>query len=185
MATIFQLFRKRRSKQKLKKPKLHAPQFLGSCLRVFTRSPKKPNSAVRKVALVRFLRLKTKVFVYIPGEGHSLQEHSMVLVRGGRVKDLPGIKHRIIRGVYGLSGVVGRKKGRSKYGAKRLHRLVLLFEALYFWECDAVVACWLVAPKAASSNLVILVFVFNYGFSFYSTCYNISFFYWYRWYYTK
>ena len=119
MATIFQLFRKRRSKQKLKKPKLHAPQFLGSCLRVFTRSPKKPNSAVRKVALVRFLRLKTKVFVYIPGEGHSLQEHSMVLVRGGRVKDLPGVRYHILRGNLDTQGVANRKKRRSLYGTKK------------------------------------------------------------------
>ncbi len=89
------------------------------CLRVYTRAPKKPNSAIRKVAKVR-LTNSIDVIAYIPGEKHNLQEHSMVLIRGGRVKDLPGVKYRIIRGKLDLQGVSNRKKSRSKYGAKKM-----------------------------------------------------------------
>ena len=99
--------------------KLQSPQFLGTCIRVFTRAPKKPNSAARKIAQVRINRTGIKAFAYIPGEGHSLQEHSVVLIRGGRVKDLPGVKFHIIRGTFGLGAVVGRKKSRSKFGTKK------------------------------------------------------------------
>ena len=98
---------------------MQSPQFLSTCLRVFTRAPKKPNSAARKIAQVRINRTGIKVFAYIPGEGHSLQEHSVVLIRGGRVKDLPGVKFHIIRGAFGLGAVEGRKKGRSKFGTKK------------------------------------------------------------------
>ena len=102
-----------------KTPALHgSPQRLGVCLRVFTRTPKKPNSALRKVAKVR-LTNSIDVSAYIPGEGHNLQEHSIVLIRGGRVKDLPGVKYHIIRGVVDAQGVIKRKQGRSKYGAKK------------------------------------------------------------------
>ena len=95
------------------------PQKKGVCLKVFTRTPKKPNSAIRKLALLRLSNRK-RIYGYIPGEGkHSLQEHSVVLIRGGRVKDLPGIKYKIIRGIYDFEGVKGRKNGRSKYGTKR------------------------------------------------------------------
>lgn len=95
-----------------------APQKKGICLKVYTRTPKKPNSALRKVALVR-LTNGFNVIAYIPGEKHSLQEHSVVLVRGGRVKDLPGVRYHLIRGSFDLLGVVGRKKSRSKYGVKK------------------------------------------------------------------
>lgn len=95
-----------------------SPQKKGVCVRVTTRSPKKPNSAVRKVARVRLTNGKT-VSAYIPGEGHTLSEHSLVLVRGGRVKDLPGVKYHLVRGVYDFQGVSGRKQGRSKYGTKK------------------------------------------------------------------
>ncbi len=95
-----------------------SPQRLGICLRVFTRTPKKPNSALRKVAKVR-LTTRSDVIAYIPGEGHSLQDHAIVLVRGGRVKDLPGVKYHIVRGTLDAQGVVKRKQGRSKYGAKK------------------------------------------------------------------
>lgn len=94
------------------------PQRRGVCLRVFTRTPKKPNSALRKVARVR-LSNGREVTAYIPGEGHNLQEHSLVLVRGGRVKDLPGVKYHIIRGALDAAGVEGRRKGRSRYGVRR------------------------------------------------------------------
>ena len=94
------------------------PQKQGVCLRVYTKTPKKPNSALRKVAKVR-LSSGTEVIAYIPGEGHSLQEHSLVSVRGGRVKDLPGVKYHLIRGKLDLQGVKGRKQSRSKYGTKR------------------------------------------------------------------
>ncbi|MBI2477045.1 30S ribosomal protein S12 [Candidatus Uhrbacteria bacterium] len=90
----------------------------GVCLRVYTTTPKKPNSALRKVARVR-LSNGLEVIAYIPGEGHNLQEHSVVLVRGGRVKDLPGVRYHIVRGVYDTTGAEGRKKGRSKYGMRR------------------------------------------------------------------
>ena len=94
------------------------PQKQGVCLRVSTRTPKKPNSALRKIAKVR-LSNRHEIFAYIPGEGHNLQEHSMVLIRGGRVKDLPGVKFHCIRGVRDLLGIPDRRKGRSKYGAER------------------------------------------------------------------
>lgn len=121
MPTINQLVRKGRS-NKPKKTKSRAlegcPQKRGVCTRVYTRTPKKPNSALRKVARVRLSNGK-EVTAYIPGEGHELQEHSVVLVRGGRVKDLPGVRYHIVRGAYDTSGVEGRKQGRSKYGTKK------------------------------------------------------------------
>jgi small subunit ribosomal protein S12 len=104
---------------KNKAPALGAcPQKRGVCTRVYTTTPKKPNSALRKVARVR-LTNHMEVTAYIPGEGHNLQEHSIVLIRGGRVKDLPGVRYHIIRGTLDTSGVEDRKKGRSKYGAKK------------------------------------------------------------------
>ncbi len=121
MPTIQQLVRKgRRSKvQKTKSPALaSSPQRRGVCTRVYTTTPKKPNSALRKVAKVR-LTNQVEVIAYIPGEGHNLQEHSIVLVRGGRVKDLPGVKYHIVRGALDAAGVSGRMQARSKYGAKR------------------------------------------------------------------
>ncbi|MCX7954959.1 MAG: 30S ribosomal protein S12 [Bacteroidales bacterium] len=121
MPTIQQLVRKGRKekKRKSKSPALHGcPQKRGVCLRVYTTTPKKPNSALRKVAKVR-LTNKEEVIAYIPGEGHNLQEHSIVLVRGGRVKDLPGVRYHIIRGALDTAGVEGRKRGRSLYGTKR------------------------------------------------------------------
>ena len=120
MPTVNQLVRKGRSapKAKTKTPALRgAPQKRGVCTRVFTVTPKKPNSALRKVARVR-LTNGMEVTTYIPGEGHNLQEHSVVLVRGGRVKDLPSVKYHIIRGTLDAAGVRDRKQGRSKYGAK-------------------------------------------------------------------
>ncbi|MDQ3570141.1 MAG: 30S ribosomal protein S12 [Actinomycetota bacterium] len=121
MPTIAQLVRKgRQTKQsKTKTPALRgAPQRRGVCTRVFTHTPKKPNSALRKVARVR-LTGGYEVTAYIPGEGHNLQEHSIVLVRGGRVKDLPGVRYKVIRGTLDTSGVRDRKQARSRYGAKR------------------------------------------------------------------
>jgi small subunit ribosomal protein S12 len=121
MPTINQLVRKGRIKilSKNKAPALAAcPQKRGVCTRVYTTTPKKPNSALRKVARVR-LTNGIEVTAYIPGEGHNLQEHSIVLIRGGRVKDLPGVRYHIIRGTLDTSGVEDRKKGRSKYGAKK------------------------------------------------------------------
>ena len=121
MPTIQQLVRQgRQSKaQKSKSPALvKCPQRRGVCVRVYTTSPKKPNSALRKVARVR-LSNQIEVNAYIPGEGHNLQEHSIVLVRGGRVKDLPGVRYHIVRGALDTAGVSDRKKSRSKYGAKR------------------------------------------------------------------
>jgi len=121
MPTINQLIRKgRQDKRKINKvPALDAcPQRRGVCTRVYTTTPKKPNSALRKVARVR-LTNGQEVTAYIPGEGHKLQEHSVVLIRGGRVKDLPGVRYHILRGVLDTSGVDGRKQSRSKYGAKR------------------------------------------------------------------
>ena len=121
MPTINQLVRYGRKKQtwKSKSPALEGcPQRRGVCLRVFTQTPKKPNSALRKVARVR-LSNGNEVTAYSPGEGHNLQEHSIVLVRGGRVKDLPGVKYHIVRGALDAAGVEGRRQGRSKYGAKR------------------------------------------------------------------
>ncbi|HSH59653.1 MAG: 30S ribosomal protein S12 [Actinobacteria bacterium] len=121
MPTIAQLVRKGRdTKQtKTKTPALRgAPQRRGVCTRVFTHTPKKPNSALRKVARVR-LSSGYEVTAYIPGEGHNLQEHSIVLIRGGRVKDLPGVRYKVIRGTLDTSGVRDRKQARSRYGAKR------------------------------------------------------------------
>ena len=121
MSTINQLVRKPRVKvvSKNKVPALEAcPQKRGVCTRVYATSPKKPNSAMRKVARVRLTNGK-EVNAYIPGEGHNLQEHSIVLVRGGRVKDLPGVRYHLVRGAMDAAGVDGRKQRRSKYGAKR------------------------------------------------------------------
>jgi small subunit ribosomal protein S12 len=121
MPTINQLVRKGREKIKKKgtSPALKAcPQKRGVCVRVYTTTPKKPNSALRKVARVR-LTNGIEVTSYIPGEGHNLQEHSVVLIRGGRVKDLPGVRYHIIRGTLDAIGVDARRQGRSKYGAKR------------------------------------------------------------------
>jgi len=122
MPTYQQLIRKPRiaKKRSQKVPALEqCPQKKGVCIKLVTRTPKKPNSAIRKLAFLR-LSNKKRIYGYIPGEGkHSLQEHSVVLVRGGRVKDLPGIKYKLVRGVYDFEGVKGRKNGRSKYGTKR------------------------------------------------------------------
>lgn len=121
MPTINQLIRHGRSKpiNKTKVPAMQAcPQKRGVCTRVYTTTPKKPNSAMRKVARVR-LTNGTEINAYIPGEGHNLQEHSIVLVRGGRVKDLPGVRYHIVRGALDTAGVEGRLQRRSKYGAKR------------------------------------------------------------------
>jgi small subunit ribosomal protein S12 len=121
MPTINQLVRKGRQKvvKKSKSPALvGCPQRRGVCTRVYTTTPKKPNSALRKVAKVR-LTSGYEVISYIPGEGHNLQEHSIVLVRGGRVKDLPGVKYHIIRGALDTAGVKGRVHSRSKYGTKK------------------------------------------------------------------
>ena len=121
MPTIQQLVRKGRTKiqDKSKAPALDAcPQRRGVCVRVYTTTPKKPNSAMRKVARVRLTNGK-EVNAYIPGEGHNLQEHSLVLIRGGRVKDLPGVRYHLVRGTLDAAGVNGRLQGRSKYGAKR------------------------------------------------------------------
>ncbi|NOY64446.1 MAG: 30S ribosomal protein S12 [Nitrospirae bacterium] len=121
MPTISQLIRKgrKRIKEKSKSPALqNCPQRRGVCTRVYTTTPKKPNSALRKVARVR-LTNGYEVTAYIPGIGHNLQEHSIVLIRGGRVKDLPGVRYHIIRGALDTMGVADRKQGRSKYGAKK------------------------------------------------------------------
>ena len=134
MPTIHQLVKNKRRNKKKKnkapalafsfnvlknKPKKYSSPFKrGVCLKVFTVTPKKPNSALRKVARVR-LTNQMEVSAYIPGEGHNLQEHSVVLLRGGRVRDLPGVRYHIVRGVLDTSGVEGRKQGRSKYGTKK------------------------------------------------------------------
>ena len=121
MPTIQQLVRKGRVSQtkKSKSPALEScPQKRGVCTRVYTTTPKKPNSALRKVAKVK-LTNGFEVIAYIPGEGHNLQEHSIVLIRGGRVKDLPGVRYHILRGTLDTAGVSDRKKSRSKYGTKR------------------------------------------------------------------
>jgi small subunit ribosomal protein S12 len=121
MPTINQLIRRQREqpKKKYKTPALQgSPQKRGVCVRVYTTTPKKPNSALRKVARVR-LTNGIEVTSYIPGVGHNLQEHSVVLIRGGRVKDLPGVRYHIIRGTMDTSGVDDRRRGRSKYGAKK------------------------------------------------------------------
>ena len=120
MATINQLVRKPRSPETYKStsPALaNCPQRRGVCTRVYTTTPKKPNSALRKVARVR-LTNGMEVTTYIPGEGHNLQEHSVVLVRGGRVKDLPGVRYKVVRGTLDAAGVSDRKKARSQYGVK-------------------------------------------------------------------
>jgi small subunit ribosomal protein S12 len=121
MATTNQLVRKPRTIRRAKStvPALEgSPQKRGVCTRVYTTTPKKPNSALRKVARVR-LTNGMEVTTYIPGEGHNLQEHSVVLVRGGRVKDLPGVRYKVVRGTLDCAGVSDRKQGRSKYGTKR------------------------------------------------------------------
>ncbi len=121
MPTINQLVRKGRSRvrRKTASPALKAsPQKRGVCTRVYTTTPKKPNSALRKVARVRLVN-GMEVTAYIPGEGHNLQEHSTVMIRGGRVKDLPGVRYHIIRGTLDTQGVNNRRQGRSKYGVKR------------------------------------------------------------------
>jgi len=121
MPTISQLIRKERKRieKRIKTPALQScPQRRGVCVRVYTTTPKKPNSALRKVARVR-LTNGIEVTSYIPGEGHNLQEHSVVMIRGGRVKDLPGVRYHIVRGSLDTSGVQDRRQGRSKYGAKR------------------------------------------------------------------
>ena len=121
MPTVNQLIRKGRQNKPVrnKVPALEAcPQRRGVCTRVYTTTPKKPNSALRKVARVR-LTNGFEVTSYIPGEGHNLQEHSVVMIRGGRVKDLPGVRYHIIRGTLDATGVSGRKRGRSKYGTKK------------------------------------------------------------------
>ncbi len=131
MPTINQLVRKGRKmvKSRTKSPALKGcPQKRGVCIRVYTTTPKKPNSALRKVARVR-LTNGIEVTSYIPGEGHNLQEHSIVLVRGGRVKDLPGVRYHIVRGTLDSAGVANRKRSRSKYGAKkpkyfRVHQII-------------------------------------------------------------
>ncbi|HVP37123.1 MAG TPA: 30S ribosomal protein S12 [Terriglobales bacterium] len=126
MPTINQLIRigRKEVKGKEKAPALlGSPQRRGVCTRVYTSTPKKPNSALRKVARVR-LTNSIEVTAYIPGEGHNLQEHSIVLIRGGRVKDLPGVRYHIIRGTLDTSGVGERKQGRSKYGTKRPKKTV-------------------------------------------------------------
>ena len=121
MPTIQQLVRKGRTKieDKSKSPALNScPQRRGVCVRVYTTTPKKPNSAMRKVARVRLTNQK-EVNAYIPGEGHNLQEHSIVLVRGGRVKDLPGVRYKIVRGALDTQAVKDRQQARSRYGSKR------------------------------------------------------------------
>lgn len=121
MPTINQLVKRKRIKKyrSKKRPALEqCPQKKGICVKILTRSPKKPNSANRKLALIKLSNNK-RIYGYIPGEGHNLQEHSVVLVRGGRVKDLPGIKYKIIRGALDFEGLKERKQARSKYGTKR------------------------------------------------------------------
>ncbi|OGS37201.1 MAG: 30S ribosomal protein S12 [Elusimicrobia bacterium RIFOXYB2_FULL_49_7] len=121
MPNVLQLIRNGRIKKKVRTsaPALKGnPQKRGICTRVYTTTPKKPNSALRKVARVR-LTNKMEVICYIPGEGHNLQEHSIVLIRGGRVKDVPGVRYHIVRGALDTSGVEGRKRSRSKYGVKK------------------------------------------------------------------
>jgi small subunit ribosomal protein S12 len=123
MPTKNQLFKTTTSRikkiKRIKKPALMKnPQRKGVCLKVYTRAPKKPNSALRKLVKVRLTNL-IDVIAYIPGEGHNLQEHSMILIKGGRVKDLPGVKYRVIRGKLDVQGVLNRKTSRSKYGTKK------------------------------------------------------------------
>jgi small subunit ribosomal protein S12 len=140
MPTIQQLIRSARKKITIKKKSpalLISPQRRGVCLRVYTTTPKKPNSALRKVARVR-LTSDFEVTTYIPGIGHNLQEHSVVLVRGGRVKDLPGVRYHIVRGNLDTAGVKDRNQGRSKYGTKReKKKIVKIFATLFL--CRVVV----------------------------------------------
>lgn len=117
MININQVIRKNRKNKREKKILIPSPQLKGICEKVYTTKPKKPNSAIRKIAKVK-LSNGQKIIAYIPGEGHNLQEHKSVLVRGGRKKDLPGVKFTLIRGKFDLLGVTNRKKGRSKYGTK-------------------------------------------------------------------
>jgi small subunit ribosomal protein S12 len=122
MPTLNQLNKKPRIKKFVSKKLIaleKCPQKKGVCMKIFTKTPKKPNSALRKIAKVRLSNNKI-VFGYIAGEGHTLQEHSVVLVRGGRTKDVPGIKYKLVRGVYDFEGLKSRKQGRSKYGSKRI-----------------------------------------------------------------
>jgi len=125
MATINQLCLKKQRKKKVFKTKtpalLNNPQKKGVCVKVFTRTPKKPNSALRKVAMLKLSNGK-KIEAYIPGEGHNIQEYSVVLMKGGRVPDLPGCKYHLIRGKYDLQGVKNRQQARSKYGAKKSNK---------------------------------------------------------------
>jgi small subunit ribosomal protein S12 len=126
MPTINQLFKKKRVKKikRLKTPALErCPQKKGVCLKVFLRTPKKPNSALRKLARLRLSNNK-RITAYIPGEGHNLQEYSTVIVRGGRVKDLPGIKYQLVRGKLDFPGLKSRKTSRSKYGTKKASKYV-------------------------------------------------------------
>lgn len=116
---IFKKIRKKKIHKKVKKELQKIPNRRGVCVKVFTTTPRKPNSAIRKVARVR-LSNKHLITAYIPGEGHNLREHSNVLIRGGRIKDLPGIKYRTVRGVYDFKGLAKRKQGRSKYGTKKV-----------------------------------------------------------------
>lgn len=120
MITLAQLNRKKRNKKKKRVCSIlqNNPQLKGVCLKVFTKSPKKPNSAVRKVVKIR-LSTKKEVIAYIPGEGHKLKEHDYVLIRGGRTQDLPGVNYKVIRGVLDSTGVTNRKTSRSKYGVKK------------------------------------------------------------------
>lgn len=129
MPTINQLLlgaQQRLSKKRMREKKTPAlqdnPQKRGVCLRVYTKTPKKPNSAIRKIAKIR-LSNKREIIAYIPGEGHNLQEHSVVLVRGGRVKDMPGVKYKVVRGVLDSQGLKQRTQARSKYGTKKPTRL--------------------------------------------------------------
>jgi small subunit ribosomal protein S12 len=122
MSTINQIIKKKRIHKlhkKVKKQLINIPNRRGVCIKVFTQTPRKPNSAIRKVTRVR-LSNKKKITAYIPGEGHNLREHSNVLIRGGRIKDLPGIKYRCIHGVYDFRGLTKRKQSRSKYGTKKI-----------------------------------------------------------------
>ena len=122
MPTINQLIKNKNLKKtrSIKRPALKSgPQRKAICLRIFSRTPKKPNSALRKCVKARCFASKTNIIAYIPGEGHNLLEHSVILIRGGRVKDLPGVKYRIVRGVLDMQCVLKRKQGRSKYGTKK------------------------------------------------------------------
>lgn len=127
MSTCSQLCKKKRvNKRKLNKtPALEkCPQKKGICIKIVLRTPKKPNSALRKITKVRLLSNKKKIYAYIPGEGHNLQPYSTVLMRGGRVQDLPGIKYHLIRGKFDFAGLNGRITSRSKYGVKRLNKFI-------------------------------------------------------------